>query len=147
MEYENSNFPKRKIDNSIRLHIENNEPNKIEWDKLYKERTVTIYPKPIYEKKQLPEGVYLCPKCLGDGKVISVHRMFGEHEYTECQMCQGICEIRKCETCDINPVPNYPLHIECLGCREKTSKKFRDEFLKRVKKDMVTNTLNELNNQ
>lgn len=111
---------------------------KIEWDKLYKERTVKIYPAPIIERKQLPEGVYLCPECLGDGKVIDIHRMFGKHTYRKCPMCSGIGEIRKCDVCKENPIPNGDEElIRCIFCFEKHSAERIEDFNKRVRESQL----------
>ena len=103
----------------------------IQWNKLYKERTVVIHPPPIYEKRQLPDGVYLCPTCLGDGRVIRIHRMFGSHTYMKCYMCNGCGEIKKCPECNINPTPNDNKSLRCINCEEKLQTKLRTNFIRR----------------
>lgn len=98
--------------------------NKIDWSKLSKIRTVKKVTT-TYEEKQLPEGVYACPQCEGSGRVMTVHSMFGPHQYGKCGMCNGTGEIIKCETCNTNPVPNnanwyfYPICHDCHNIKIK----------------------------
>lgn len=121
--------------------------NKIKWNELYKERTIKIYPPPIIEKKQLPKGVYLCPNCLGDGKEIDIHRMFGSHTYRKCHICNGIGEIKKCSICNINPIPNNDTIIRCISCYEIYSAKRKEDFLARLNNKLKQNKIkqNEVN--
>ncbi len=106
---------------------------KIEWDKLETKRTVENTTT-TYTEKILPEGIYVCPRCDGEGRVITVHRMFGSHKYGICGMCKGTCEIRKCPVCNINPVPNIKKQEECIDCFNLKGERLRKEFMERVNK-------------
>ena len=105
----------------------------IEWDKLEKTRVERIVSTTFVETI-LPEGVYKCPHCDGEGKAMTIHRMFGSHKYGICGMCKGTCEIRKCTQCNINPIPNDNNTLRCLECYEIYSKRLREEFMERVNK-------------
>lgn len=30
-----------------------------------------------------------CPHCKGEGRFMTIHRMFGQHSYTNCYVCRG----------------------------------------------------------
>jgi len=109
----------------------------IEWDKLQTSRTVRVIVEPKYIEKKLPEGVYACPQCDGEEKVMTVHRMFGSHKYGTCGMCRRTGEIRKCTVCNINPVPNIKNQEECIDCFEIKSKRLSEEFMERVNKGEI----------
>lgn len=98
---------------------ENEMMTKVIWDKLLKTRTIKVT---HYEEKKLPKGVYSCPRCDGSGKIMTTHRMFGEHTYMKCGMCDGIGEIIKCKICNENSIPNsihYIFYPRCYSCHEK----------------------------
>ncbi len=105
----------------------------IEWDKLEKTRVERVVSTTFIEKI-LPEGIYVCPQCYGEGKVITVHRMFPPHKYGTCGMCRGTGEIRKCPVCNINSIPNYGIGTKCQQCFQKRLKERKEEFDERVKK-------------
>ncbi len=106
----------------------------IEWDKLEKTRVERVVSTSFIERI-LPEGVYACPHCDATGKVMTVHRFNPPHKYGTCGMCRGTGEIRKCPTCNINPVPNIQKQEECIDCFEIRSKKLIYEYLERCKKE------------
>ncbi len=105
----------------------------IEWDKLEKTRVERVVSTTFIEKI-LPEGVYKCPRCDGEGKIMTVHRMFGPHKYGTCGMCRGTGEIKKCPVCNINPVPNIKKQEECIDCFNLKGERLRKEFMERVNK-------------
>jgi RecJ-like exonuclease len=100
----------------------------IEWDKLEKKRTVEIVTT-TYNEKTLEDGVYVCPRCCGDGQVTEVYRDPGPNKMGKCYTCHGIGEIRKCDACNVNSVPNYKeeKHRICLECHDR-------EFQEAIKK-------------
>ncbi len=105
----------------------------IEWDKLEKTRIERVVSTTFIEKI-LPEGVYACPQCDGEGNVMTVHRFSPPHKYGTCGMCKGTGEIRKCPKCYINPVPNFVAQQECIDCHEIYMKKVREKFMERCTK-------------
>lgn len=111
------------------------ETEKIEWDKLETKRTVVTYQEPIYEEKQLPEGVYTCPMCYGSGRITEIYRDPGPNKMGKCWMCHGTGEITKCPNCKIKPVPNKQKIQECVDCFEHTSKLKREDFMRRVREE------------
>ena len=101
-----------------------------DWVNLKKTRIVK-HVNVTYEEKQLADGVFVCPRCDGEGRVMTVHRFNPPHGYGRCGMCKGQGEIMKCVSCD-NPVPIS--EINCLDCRNTILKESSREFKERCTK-------------
>ena len=85
-----------------------------DWVNLKKTRIVK-HVNVTYEEKQLADGVFVCPLCDGEGRVMTVHRFLPPHGYGRCGMCKGQGEIMKCTSCD-SPIPVSEIDRSCAPC-------------------------------
>lgn len=87
---------------------------KIDWDNL-----PTAIDTWKVTTKNLPEGLYGCPRCEGTGRVQVGHADPGPNPTVKCGMCNGVRAIKKCKECQVNPVPANSIMELCDECEGK----------------------------
>lgn len=81
---------------------------KIDWESL--DTTIKVCTPVI---KELPEGLYRCPRCNGKGRIeIGANR----RPTFMCGMCGGSGTIKKCKSCKDNPVASTDSMGLCNEC-------------------------------
>ena len=86
----------------------------IDWDNL-----PTAIDTWVISTKNLPEGIYACPRCEGTGRVQVGHADPGPNPTVKCGMCNGARAIKKCKECQTNPIPANDVPGLCDECEKK----------------------------
>ena len=84
---------------------------KIDWESLLK--TINVW---VETAQALPDDLYACPHCEGTGRIQVGHADPGPNPTIKCGMCNGTQIIKKCHTCQINPIPSDSRSCMCNKC-------------------------------
>ena len=80
----------------------------------------------VISTKNLPEGIYACPRCGGTGRVQVGHADPGPNPTVKCGMCNGARAIKKCKECRDNPIPANNVLGLCNECENKAMQHILD---------------------